>query len=438
MRLLICETSRASTLTNSKGQTPLLNAIEAGSTSTATLLMEADPRSIIVKDNYGSSVFHYACEYSNDVVLSRAIALLKRLNSSSDRITALQYLVERNRNGKTAFDLAIQKGNLKCVKHFLTSSWLESNIDIHELMNPETLRKAVETDQLDILTFFVSNTKRFSYIINLLIDSHGHFYNLLEYSILLKKIDFVRMFISVRIPQEDKQFRHQYKKFLCHYNEPYQNATNGYPFYETPIQRMLTTHELIPLVPLMLEQFVSDRGIDLSIVDDCLFARPNKLRCIFGRTKHFSSDDWLEQHPLRLIAKADCKDVYDHRIVRMCVDLKFNLFGNFLYFIILCSQLLYVTLYTGITLGSPTPAQQGTSYYKLVNYTCSQMCYMLANDVQSPLKSNDYLRALRFTLLLFSCLALLKEFFQIFTQREKYFGRFFINLIELHISRSCY
>jgi hypothetical protein len=61
---------------------------------------------------------------------------------------------------------------------------------------------------------------------------------------------------------------------------------------------MLTTPECVPLVPLILEQFVSDHGIDLSIVDDCLYARPMKARCIFGRSKHFSTDDWLQQHPL--------------------------------------------------------------------------------------------------------------------------------------------
>lgn len=87
MRLLISETSQASMLMDSKGQTPLLTAIEAGSTSTATLLMESDPRSIVASDDNGSSVFHYACEHCNDVVLHRAMALSKRLNSTSDRIT---------------------------------------------------------------------------------------------------------------------------------------------------------------------------------------------------------------------------------------------------------------------------------------------------------------------------------------------------------------
>lgn len=87
LRLLVSETSQASVLMNKKGQTPLLSAIEAGAVSTATLLMEADPRSIIASDINGSSVFHYACEHCSDVVLHRAITLSKRLNSTSDRIT---------------------------------------------------------------------------------------------------------------------------------------------------------------------------------------------------------------------------------------------------------------------------------------------------------------------------------------------------------------
>ncbi len=96
---------------------------------------------------------------------------------------------------------------------------------------------------------------------------------------------------------EQYNFRHQYKQFLKHFNEPF-IQTNASPFYQTPIQRMLTTPECIPLVPLILEQFVSNHGIDLSIVDDCLYARPMKTRCIFGRTKHYSTDNWLQQHPL--------------------------------------------------------------------------------------------------------------------------------------------
>ena len=90
MRILISETSHASILFNTRGQTPLLCAIEAGSTSTATLLMEQDPLSLTCKDNIGSSVFHYATEQCNDIVLSRAISLLKRLSSSAAKVTVNQ------------------------------------------------------------------------------------------------------------------------------------------------------------------------------------------------------------------------------------------------------------------------------------------------------------------------------------------------------------
>jgi ankyrin repeat protein len=87
MRMLLTETSHANILLNTRGQTALLCAIEAGSTSTATLLMEQDPISLTCKDNIGSSVFHYATEQCNDIVLSRAISLLKRLSSSTARVT---------------------------------------------------------------------------------------------------------------------------------------------------------------------------------------------------------------------------------------------------------------------------------------------------------------------------------------------------------------
>jgi len=91
MRLLINETSQGNSLLNNRGQTPLLCAIESGSTSTATLLMEQNPLSLICKDNIGSSAFHYAAEQCNDIILNRAISLLKRLSSSTARLTVNLY-----------------------------------------------------------------------------------------------------------------------------------------------------------------------------------------------------------------------------------------------------------------------------------------------------------------------------------------------------------
>ena len=100
---------------------------------------------------------------------------------------------------------------------------------------------------------------------------------------------------------------------------------------------------------------------------------------------------------------------------------------------------MYVALYTGIALGSPTPTVQGSNYYQMTNYSCADLCFTLANDPTHPAQEHAPLRALRLILLIISCLALCKEFFQIVTQKEKYFRRFYINLIELHmyVSISC-
>lgn len=146
---------------------------------------------------------------------------------------------------------------------------------------------------------------------------------------------------------------------------------------------------MVPLVPLLLEQFISDDAIDLSIVDDCLRARPACNRCIFGRTKRFLSSDWLQQHPLSLIAEANYPPVYDHDVVRICVDLKVQLFGKFLYLLMLCLQILYVCLYTSTALASPIPRQ---SYYDTSNYTCQQLCQILTSDPIQPLGKNLILR----------------------------------------------
>ena len=87
MRILIGEISRDVPLVNTRGQTPLLSAIEAGSTSAAIFLMIQDPALLTCQDNNGSSVFHYATENDNPIILNRAISLLKQLNSSAGRLT---------------------------------------------------------------------------------------------------------------------------------------------------------------------------------------------------------------------------------------------------------------------------------------------------------------------------------------------------------------
>ena len=92
LRRLIEETSYATRLTNAKGQTPLLCAIQSSSSSTAIFLMEIDPLTITVSDINYNSVFHYACYLCNDTILSRALILIKRLNSPQQRIKVTRFL----------------------------------------------------------------------------------------------------------------------------------------------------------------------------------------------------------------------------------------------------------------------------------------------------------------------------------------------------------
>ncbi|CAF3747295.1 unnamed protein product [Rotaria magnacalcarata] len=257
MRKLITKTSHTSSLLNTRGQTPLLCAIEAGSTLTATLLMEQDPMSLTCKDDIGSIDF----------------------------------------------------------------------------INADSLKTTIDKDQFDNVSYFVSDTRRFAAITRIQIDVNGRTYNVFEYSIALKKTEFVRTFISVRIPGDERGLYRSYKKILKHYNFGY----SGSSYDQTPIQRMLTVWyaEMIPWVPLLLEQFVGEDGVDLSVVDDCLRAR-------------------LAAH------RSNHAPVYDQDIVKICVDLKFQLFGNFLYLLILFAQISFVCLYTGVALISPTPPH---SYY---------------------------------------------------------------------------
>lgn len=146
-------------------------------------------------------------------------------------------MIEKNGNGKTPFVIAIENGSLKCIKYILGSKWLHRNVDIGDLINADSLKTTIDTDQLEIASFFVSDTRRFAAIIQIQIDFHSRLYNVLEYSIALKKSDFVRTFISVKIPPEERETYRNYKNFLKRYNISYPSST----FDQTPIQRMLTS-----------------------------------------------------------------------------------------------------------------------------------------------------------------------------------------------------
>ena len=151
-------------------------------------------------------------------------------------LQALQRLVDKNLCGKTPFVIAIENGSLKCVKYILTSDWLHRHVDVRDFINADSLKTTIDRDQLDIAGFLVEDTDRFAAIIQIQIDANGRAYNVLEYSIALKKPEFVRIFVSVRIPGNERELYRSYKYFLQHYNVAY----SGSSFDQTPIQRMLT------------------------------------------------------------------------------------------------------------------------------------------------------------------------------------------------------
>lgn len=79
---------------------------------------------------------------------------------------------------------------MKCVKHIVLSSWLEANIDMRALIDASSMKNAIDQDQLDILTFFVTVPKRYAYIIQLLVEVNGRFFNLVSLN-LKKKVYFL-------------------------------------------------------------------------------------------------------------------------------------------------------------------------------------------------------------------------------------------------------
>jgi len=215
---------------------------------------------------------------------------------------------------------------------------------------------------------------------------------------------------------------------------------------------MLKIPSLVPFVPNLLEQFLDNNGMDLSVIDDSLCSKPTSSRCIFGQNSSmynrntntnkkfkFTPNQWVKEHPLNLICECDYAPIYDHPLVLTTVDSKADLFGNLLYLFILLIQALYVALYTTVTFVTRTPKYYDHSYVDFENETCIDMCNILTNTTHHFDYSHGgafILYLFRFLLFICSCAALLKEFIQILTQRERYFRAFFLNLLEL-ITYSC-
>lgn len=217
---------------------------------------------------------------------------------------------------------------------------------------------------------------------------------------------------------------------------------------------MLKISTLIPSVPHLLNQFVDDDGMDLSVIDDCLCSQPMSTRCVFGqhssircahstdatdRSDSFQSSEWIEEHPLNLISKCEYASIYDHPLVITTVDSKVELFGNLLYLFILFIQILHVALYTGVTIITRTPTFYRAAYVDFENVSCIDMCHQLTNTT-NHFDYNHHgtfiLFIFRFLLFLFSCVALSKELLQLLTQRGRYFRAFFLNILEI-LTYSC-
>ncbi|CAF1211792.1 unnamed protein product [Rotaria sordida] len=486
VRVLIGENSTITSLVNSNGQIPLLCAIQASSTFTAQLLMEADPQSLITVDNKKSSIFHYCCENKNDVLLANILNLLRHLNShQSIRVQVLQKLTEPNIDGQTPFSIACNNGSIKCLKQLFNSKWLLRHIQLPNLITSDGIKKCIEYDQIDIINYLVSDLRRFRIIISILIDViftepvypstdmvvARRQYNVLEYAILLNKTDCVKIFVSVTVPKQIEKkpnvdenlavvrnsnnivthepvLHEEYKQFLTRYSLPFTHDR----FNQMPIQRMLKIPSLVPFVPNLLEQFLDDDGIDLSVIDDCLCSKPISSQCIFGqygsiyntnnninKKYKFRKTNWVKEHPLNLISECDYAPLYDHPLVITTVDSKANLFGNILSLFIILFQTLYVALYTGVTIITRTPRYYGYSYIDFENDTCIYMCSVVTNTTYHFDYTNHgtfVLFMFRLILFLYSCIALLKEFIQVLTQRRRYFQAFFLNLLEI-LTYSC-
>jgi hypothetical protein len=215
---------------------------------------------------------------------------------------------------------------------------------------------------------------------------------------------------------------------------------------------MLKNPSLVPFVPHLLDQFLDGDGMDLSVVDDCLCSKPRPLRCIFGQNSSmsntpnnpntndkFTTNQWTKEHPLTLISECDYAPIYDHSLVITTVDSKAELFGNLLFLFTLLFQAIYVALYTGVTIVTRTPKYYGYDYVDFENDTCVNMCNTLTNStnhVEYKYDRTFILYIFRVILLACSCVGLLKEFVQIFTQRGRYFRAFFLNLLEV-LTFSC-
>ncbi len=164
--------------------------------------------------------------------------------------------------------VACQHGTIKCLKQLFNSKWLLQRVQLSNLITSDGIKRCIDDNQIDIIIYLVSDLRRFRVIISILIDVvftepirpstdvvvGRRQYNVLEYAILLKKIDFVKVFVSVNVPKtietrtnaddhltvvrnsniivQQSSLHDEYKRFLTRYSLPYKHEE----FDQTPVR----------------------------------------------------------------------------------------------------------------------------------------------------------------------------------------------------------
>lgn len=145
------------------------------------------------------------------------------------------------------------------MKQLFDSKWLLKRVHLSTLITSDGIKICIDHDQIDIIHYLVSDLRRFRVLISLVIDVvftepvnqvadmvvARRQYNILEYAILLRKTEFVKIFVSVSVPRTIEQkldidehvavirssqifvqetaLHEEYKRFLTRYSLPFKH-----------------------------------------------------------------------------------------------------------------------------------------------------------------------------------------------------------------------
>lgn len=164
--------------------------------------------------------------------------------------------------------VACHRGALKCLKQLFDSKWLLKRVPLSEIITSDGIRNCIDQDQIDMMHYLVSDLRRFRVLMPILIEVvftepvqadtdvvvARRQYNILEYAILLKKADFVKIFVNVSVPRTVEQkkpnidshlavvrssnvvvpeatIHDEYKRFLTRYSLPFKHDI----YNQTPV-----------------------------------------------------------------------------------------------------------------------------------------------------------------------------------------------------------